>query len=294
MPAVQGALGERPAVITGQVSFFSDSVCILVSQSHSNRRDEYNAARSQCWLRMLACPPCEFDVKLTGSASCPVIEVSVYNGLVGKLPLLSEVSENTDPDVEVPTQSDKEIIPADNKENVYIGNSGGRTAELRLPCSVWGVVSLLLVLDKNINIEPWFDDVNSDPRLPEETLLVFSRSAPSCCAAPCFVLNICLASSRCSAADTLLNYSQAAEFLGCDEIRSNIIKWLRAALVDVSLHGANAASGTAAATSLNQSCPRVWHRTEVPFSFTLFYCVLIGSHLASVVLVNCSAIFKPC
>lgn len=122
--------------VTGQVSFSKDSVRVVIAQpcrpGEADYRAVYNAAQIQCWCRMLASPPREFDVKMTGSVSTPVTEVVLTGALVKLMPLLNEIDSSTV--AKQQSQSDEE-------------SSGKQISDFRLPCSVWGMVSLLLLLE---------------------------------------------------------------------------------------------------------------------------------------------------
>lgn len=85
---------------------------------------------------------------------------------------------------------------------------------------------------------------------------------------------------------------QAAEFLGCDEMRNSIIQWLQAVLKDVVQHGVTTTSEKVVATSLQQSCTRVWHLTEV-ISFSLHHLLLVLLlYVGSVAWSLCSSLLR--
>jgi hypothetical protein len=64
--------------------------------------------------------------------------------MVEKLPLLLDISKST---------SSKQLA----------------AAQLELPCSVWGFVSLLLLLEGNVKLSHWFR-ADTDTSLPTQTL----------------------------------------------------------------------------------------------------------------------------
>ena len=63
-----------------------------------------------------------------------------------ELPLLQDISQNTSPSTDA-------------------------HADLELPCSVWGIVSLLLLLEGSVKLAHWFGG-DCDHSLPAQTLLV--------------------------------------------------------------------------------------------------------------------------
>lgn len=155
MRSVRGACEQSLPRSTGKVYFSNDCVRAVVDSA-----GVYNAAQSPCWMRMVACPPRDFDVKISGSVSSPIIEVILprTGALLQQLPLLSEIDSSTGSSRE--RQPDEEGI-------------GNRTADFNLPCSVWGVVSLLLLLEGSASmIKPWFADLSADPGLVNQTLQV--------------------------------------------------------------------------------------------------------------------------
>lgn len=133
-------------------------------------------------MRMVAYPPRDFDVKISGSITSPVTEVSLLRtgALLEQLPLLSEIDSSTGSNLR--RQSDEE-------------SSRNQTAEFCLPCSVWGMVSLLLLLEGSASmIRPWFADPSADPSLINQTLqerLFFSFLC-------LFTASLCLAGTVCS------------------------------------------------------------------------------------------------
>jgi hypothetical protein len=102
---------------------------------------------------MIAVPPTTFDCDTSGKMSAPRTEVILQRAMLGTLPLLVNLSKSTS-----------------SKEQA--------TAQLELPCSVWGFVSLLLLLEGNVKLSHWFQG-DCDTTLPIQTLLVCARGCSS-------------------------------------------------------------------------------------------------------------------
>jgi hypothetical protein len=129
------------------VSFISDEVQIVVERpTDAAGKDHYHSAHSQCLQRMVAVPPNDFDCELSGKVSAPCTKFILRKAMLEKLPLLLDISERTC-----------------SKEQA--------AAPLELPCSVWGFVSLLLLLEGKMKLSEWFRG-DSDTSLPTQTLLV--------------------------------------------------------------------------------------------------------------------------
>lgn len=124
----------------------------------SAERAAYNALQPKC-LGQVLCnkPPKYFDIKVLGTPSVPVVEVLIQSKLVQLIPLLQDVAGNTATDGD--GYSDLEVVEE-------------REARLALPCSVWGLVSLLLLEEGNVDIEHWFEGPYTHPALHMQTLEV--------------------------------------------------------------------------------------------------------------------------
>lgn len=129
----------------------------------------YNSAHRQCLLHMVAFPPSTFDCETSGKFSSPRTEVTLQRAVLEKLPILLDIANSTTAD------------------------EGGTSTELELPCSVWGFVSLLLLLEGSMKPGHWFGG-DSEPSLPAQTLLVCTSAqhhvAPkySSLSAPFFIM----------------------------------------------------------------------------------------------------------
>jgi hypothetical protein len=130
------------------ISSTTDQVHVVVEQpAHAADQERYSSAHTQCVQRMAAVPPATFDCEISGKMSAPRTEVILQRAIFEKLPLLLDISAST---------CSKEQAAA---------------APLELPCSVWGFVSLLLLLEGNVKLSHWFRG-DCDTSLPAQTLLV--------------------------------------------------------------------------------------------------------------------------
>ena len=87
------------------------------------------------------------SVRLDRHVPAPVTEVIFEEAFVEQLPLLREVQDSTD---------------------------AAKGSHVQLPCSSWGLVSLLILLEGSVGVEEWFggDPETLDASLPGHTLQV--------------------------------------------------------------------------------------------------------------------------
>jgi hypothetical protein len=129
------------------ITFTTNKIHVVVEQpARAADQERYNSAQMQCLQRMVASPPTTFDCEVSGSISAPRTEVILQKAMWEKLPLLLDISKST-----CRTQQE--------------------AGQLELPCSVWGFVSLLLLLQGNMKLSHWFRG-DKDTSLPTQTLLV--------------------------------------------------------------------------------------------------------------------------
>jgi hypothetical protein len=117
----------RKACFKCFVSFKNDKVYMVVEEPDDADKERNDSAHGQCLLRMVAYPPTLFDFETSGKVATPRIEIILQRAMLEKLPLLLDITEST---------SSKRIADA----------------PLELPCSVWGFVSLLLLLEGNVKL----------------------------------------------------------------------------------------------------------------------------------------------
>jgi hypothetical protein len=157
-----------------KVHFEGDGVRVVVVQpadASAAERRAYNSAHRQCTLHLVSHAPTLFDVETSGKLSCPVTEVHIKAELLQKLPLLQDVSKSTADVESEPHQNRTKKLVEDSEEQ----DSGHEYVDTALPCSVWGLVSLLLLLlEGEVEVEEWFDSgkPESDAALPAQTLEV--------------------------------------------------------------------------------------------------------------------------
>lgn len=130
----------------------------------SSEQSTHDALQRNCWAQM----PCgrsmqHFDVKFAGTDGAPAVEVVIHKELVQANPLLRDVAGSTlaDGDVLHETEFFEEQV-----------------AGMDLPCSVWGLVTLLLLLEVGppvLGMEEWMGGVQGHPGLPMQTLEVRLR-----------------------------------------------------------------------------------------------------------------------
>jgi hypothetical protein len=178
----QGQLQERR--FKAKVYFEGDGVRMVVAQpadSSAAERRAYNTAHRQCTLHLVSEAPTLFNVSTSGNLSWPVTEVHVKAELLQKLPLLQDVSKST-ADVESEPKRRRTSL-----QNAQEENQAHDSADIALPCSVWGLVSVLLQLQGAVGVDQWFDSgkPESDAALPAQTLEVrckwYQRHKVRCC-----------------------------------------------------------------------------------------------------------------
>ena len=120
------------------VSFTSANVSIVFQNKDAAdgadvHKAAYASAQRQCMSQILSSSPKGFELQTTGSIAAPVTQtVILQRELVTELPILLVASD---------TNAAKQQEGNDGEE------SSQKPIEMSLPCSVWGFVSLLLVLD---------------------------------------------------------------------------------------------------------------------------------------------------
>ena len=106
-----------------------------------------NMAERQCESHILYHPTEKFTLKTDGRFSASVTEVTIHRALLESLPLLQDLKSST---------------------------NDGTPAQVDLPCSLWGLVSLLVLLEGSVTVKEWFggDPEHQDANLPSMTLQV--------------------------------------------------------------------------------------------------------------------------
>lgn len=170
----QGTLSDQqdslPAVLAGrqlaEIEVCSDSVRVTVQQPRDitdENNDVHNSAYGHCWGHIDTNPPRQFQVNLVHvDPSVVEIEVVIQDSLLEKLPLLHDVVKST---CSVARMAQHGLVE---------GNREHQVASISLSCSVWGLVSLLLLLEGAVTMKHWFASCcpDSDSGLPAQTLEV--------------------------------------------------------------------------------------------------------------------------
>ena len=149
----QSVTSEHKPCCSCQLCFAKDNVRIIVEQksdADAKEKERYNSAHQQVVAHMIARPPKTFNCVTFGDLTAPRTDLVLQRSMLEQLPLLLDISESTTGDIEE------------------------TRIDIQLPCSVWGLTSLLLLLEGAVKQHHWFG-VASDPSLPAQTLLVRSR-----------------------------------------------------------------------------------------------------------------------
>ena len=150
------------------VQFTSTGVKVVVKQPATaarTTRAAYNAAHLQCWGHMMLQAPSRFDVAFSGSARSPETEVCIQGELLEELPLLADIASSC-------------ACSTDDVEPQPDVTALSKLSEVELPFSVWGLVSLLLLMEGSVAVGDWFGSARPDidAGLPSETLAVRSSN----------------------------------------------------------------------------------------------------------------------
>jgi hypothetical protein len=114
----------------------------------------FKPAWQQCMERLMAYPPSSFHAVLRGTNLSPHVDVVIRQSSLHSIPLLSDIwqealADNFTKSVEVPFEP---------------------------PCSVWSLVSVMLLLEGDVTIDFWLGAEEHDVSLAAQTLEVRPRS----------------------------------------------------------------------------------------------------------------------
>lgn len=158
--------GSSSSHVKVHVYFLKESVRVVVKQPNFKQAPEsnrklYHSAQRQCCSRLMMDPPQAFDVDVSGSVSAPTITVTIEKSLMEKLPLLATIGNST------VDEDEDDLMPEESEENV-------KATQVELPCTVWALVSLLVLLEGNVSCQQWFQGTvsDSDASLPAQTVEV--------------------------------------------------------------------------------------------------------------------------
>lgn len=161
-----GALSEHTAnsasASVGHVQFTQDEARITmvhVPETCESSDGKYNfkLASQQCIERLLAFPPATFHAELQGTNVEPHLHVVLKTSALKALPLLGDIHE--------------EALAVEEQDSV--------TVPFNPPCSVWSLVTVLLLLEGDVTIEEWLGSVEHDVSLAARTLEVCFRFCAS-------------------------------------------------------------------------------------------------------------------
>lgn len=168
MSATSVARDKSPHSVQSKVlATFSQQGVRIVFQNRAeetsyDERAKYISAQRQCLARILSSPhPKRFELQTTGSVADPVAQVLILQKeLVEELPVLHVASET-----------------GSGLDNEHTCDEAMNPVDMSVPCSVWGLVSLLLVVDGCVSVDKILHDSNQQhesaaARLPIETLEV--------------------------------------------------------------------------------------------------------------------------
>jgi hypothetical protein len=137
-----------------EATFTTDLLYVVVERpADATDEEQYSLARSHCLQLMAESPPKTFECETSGEVFGPSTKVIVQETMLEKLPLLLDISTSTS-----------------SKEQA--------AAPLELPCSVWGFVSLLLLLEGSAKPSHWFR-ADCDASLPAQILVVCPHGCKS-------------------------------------------------------------------------------------------------------------------
>lgn len=152
---LSGRAPATPAASIGQVQFTQDEARITIikvpeTYDFSDGKYFFKRASQQCIERLLQHPPATFHAELKGTNREPHLEVVLQTSAVKLLPLLSDIHE--------------EAIASEQPDGV--------TVPFNPPCSVWSLVTVLLLLEGDVTIEAWLGNLEHDVTLAARTLEV--------------------------------------------------------------------------------------------------------------------------
>lgn len=138
-----------------------DSHCVLVMQQPCSAATSNATSPSQlhCMKQLMTRTPATFSCRLNLAAESSGVELTIQNALLRKLPFIASL------------QKQKLGEPAGQKK-ASKSTDACHKAPFNPTCSMWGLVSLLLLIEKEVQIERWLGDVDSDPALATHTLQV--------------------------------------------------------------------------------------------------------------------------
>lgn len=160
VPSTSGGQAQKYRLCS-RIVFGEDGVRVVVPQPKDATPAQlaaYSSGRGQCWQHMTCKPPRDFRVSLAGDIPSLAVTLHINPSLVSKLPLLADIASNT----------------TNGNTGTKVNGSDENSLEVELTSSVWGIVSLLLLMEASVSMTHWFASSRaaSDPVLPAQTLEV--------------------------------------------------------------------------------------------------------------------------
>jgi hypothetical protein len=154
--------GHAKRLQNGQLEMFDTHCCVVmhqpVSASGANGLAT-SASQLYCMKQLMTRTPATFSCSLKLAADSCGVELIIQNSLLHKLPYLAAVQKQKQAEQNGQKKSSR---GADNSQKVAFNP----------PCPMWGLVSLLLLIEKQVLLERWLGDIDSDPALATHTLQV--------------------------------------------------------------------------------------------------------------------------
>ena len=163
-----GSLGEEDMAVLARTAGSSESIghvhfsqnearvtMVQVPESceSSDGKYAYKLASQQCIEQLLAHPPATFHTEFKGTNIEPHLHVVLKSSALRALPLLGDIHEEA-------------LCAKDEHDSV--------TVPFNPPCSVWSLVTVLLLLEGDVTIDGWLGHVENDVSLAARTLEVCS------------------------------------------------------------------------------------------------------------------------
>jgi hypothetical protein len=154
----------------GQLELFGTHCRVVMEQPVSAAGVNGNStspSQLYCMKQLMARTPATFTCNLKLAVDSVGVELIIQNALIQKLPYLATL------------QKQKLAEQAGQKKSAKSTDNSHKT-DFNPHCSMWGLVSLLLVIEKHVQLERWLGDIDSDPALATHTLQVRHHTTNPC------------------------------------------------------------------------------------------------------------------
>lgn len=146
----------------GELEMFDTHCCVVMQQpvsAASSNGTCTSPSQMYCMKQLMTRTPATFSCSLKLSAESSGVELIIQNALLHKLPYLASL------------QKQKLAEQAGQKKSSSAAETSLKSA-FNPPCPMWGLVSLLLLIEKQVQMERWLGHIDSDPALATHTLQV--------------------------------------------------------------------------------------------------------------------------